>query len=394
MDSSPEIEWLSPAKTSDFQARSVPCTPRPRIFIHLICRPIDHLVESIRTRSCGSHGEACFSKKLILMVAIVVSSFIPSLAALASPVPPILRVSILGDENYPYIDGHVLLSIGVSGATICTVLISSYHRTQSCGSDEEKVLVSVRATGPGGSTKKSETVLVDAATEPPRRSSLQPGGRPQLNSSWSGYVLRSQSRGSFRAISAQWNVPTIRCNPVQNSYMSIWVGVDGAAGTGSRGPFQVGTPIACVDGSPYVYLAWTSPSLGDIWANLAGIREGDAIVGEVSEINAKTWQWEVNDITSGVTFSRHEPYSGPQKSAEWVVEDPPYLGSKKITPIPQFSQIELGGLGLLMSRGNWSVPAISDSIDLSENQRTTLTVTSTIAGYKSGYPYFDVLYSG
>ncbi|WP_339192447.1 G1 family glutamic endopeptidase [Paenibacillus sp. FSL W8-1287] len=90
---------------------------------------------------------------------------------------------------------------------------------------------------------------------------LETSAKPHRNigwvsSNWSGYSITGK-KGTFKRVSAKWNVPFLR--PSQGaSYSSAWIGIDGY---GNNSLIQTGTGHDFIDGKAYYY-AWWGDSTG------------------------------------------------------------------------------------------------------------------------------------
>lgn len=140
------------------------------------------------------------------------------------------------------------------------------------------------------------------------------------SSNWSGYALK-RTQGAFRSISGEWIVPAV--SPAnQSTYSSIWIGIDGFNNTSL---IQTGTEQEYVNGKA-VYYAWWEilPSTESIIPH--PVSPGDAMRAVITKLRTGRWSIRITNKTKKWTFQTVKEYSGPQKSAEWVVEAPQING--------------------------------------------------------------------
>lgn len=148
-----------------------------------------------------------------------------------------------------------------------------------------------------------------------KRKSNQPGvGWASVN--WSGYVVQGR-KGTYNSITGNWVVPKVR--PTKKpTYSSIWIGIDGF---NNRHLIQTGTEQDSFNGSAHYY-AW--------WEILPALEQripypvypGDRMSVSIKKVAEGKWKIKLSNRTRNWTFSRIRSYSGPQKSAEWIVEAP------------------------------------------------------------------------
>lgn len=151
---------------------------------------------------------------------------------------------------------------------------------------------------------------------------LEGSGKPRLNSlgwisaNWSGYAISGRTK-SFRRISAKWSVPFVRPSTTP-SYSSAWIGIDGF---GNTSLIQTGTGHDFVNGKAHYYAWW------EILPNVMTlipkpVQPGDRIHAVISKSKGSTWLIYMRNTTQNWTFRTTKRYTGPQASAEWIVEAP------------------------------------------------------------------------
>ena len=202
-----------------------------------------------------------------------------------------------------------------------------------------------------------------------------PGGG---SANWSGYILTG-SNGGYQAVSAQWTVPTLNCSAVPSGVMSVWVGVNGAAGA-SSGLFQDGSSSECDGGQEFSFAWWTDQDQGFEAQLLFGVQAGDVIFAEVAQNNSAEWVYTVTDLTSGMTRSSVEPYNGGGTSAEWIVEDPTNGSTQALFPLADFAPVTITNLGLTMASLTWTLPTYDEAVEMLDSNGTVMTLPTPIQG--------------
>lgn len=203
-----------------------------------------------------------------------------------------------------------------------------------------------------------------------------------LSTNWSGYVIIGAVGTSFpigtvfRGVEAKWTIPRISCGITPDSAVSIWVGVDGW-NQGVGGPlFQTGTEFQCTGQRLSQWGWWTDQSDGYEPQDVMTISAGDVVEAEVLRVDTADWEYVLIDRTSGVMREQIEPYGGPARSAEWIVEDPG-IGFQTLS---DFSPVTFSVLGLAADAGFWSDPPTSDEIIATAGTGSSQAVPTAVNG--------------
>ncbi len=155
------------------------------------------------------------------------------------------------------------------------------------------------------------------------RSKRAPGGALQClvrfkdafsTPNWSGYTVSSSQVGfPITSVTGTWTVPSTS----GSGDSSAWVGVDGL---GNGFLLQAGT-----EQHPGTTVAWWQilPQ-ENTQNNVFNVNVGDTMyVSITKECNsASSWEVTIIDQTDNQTFSTAVAYSGPESTAEWVMEAP------------------------------------------------------------------------
>jgi hypothetical protein len=208
--------------------------------------------------------------------------------------------------------------------------------------------------------------------------SPHPNIRIRLSTSqnWSGYAsessLASPSNGFIQSVTGSWKVPTLTCSPSQNTYVAIWVGIDGYSdGTVE----QTGTEQECVNGAQQNY-AWTEMYPHPM-QQISGItvHTGDAFTASVT-YGSGSFILAISDTTTGQSFTGSARLKNAQRqSAEWIVEAP-YSGG--VLPLANFGTVAFSNAQFTDSSGATHVidglgPGTYDAITMQDPNGGTST---------------------
>jgi hypothetical protein len=136
------------------------------------------------------------------------------------------------------------------------------------------------------------------------------------SSNWSGYARGVSSPAT--SITGEWQVPTVTSTP-GNSYSSAWIGIDGFNDTDL---IQTGTEEDWTGGHA-VYRAWWEilPAAETVISSIT-VHPGDIFTALITRGSGISWTIEIDDTTSGKSFSIKKKYTGPGTSVEWILEAP------------------------------------------------------------------------
>jgi hypothetical protein len=140
---------------------------------------------------------------------------------------------------------------------------------------------------------------------------------------WSGYSVVSDfdnPQPQMTSVSASWTVPVVTVS-IGNSFSAEWIGVGGQF---DQTLIQTGTGQDSVAGQA-VYRAWYELVPGSVVKiNSLVISPEDRITASISLVDPNTnmWSIEIDDDTSGQSFSKNVVHISSGLSAEWIVERP------------------------------------------------------------------------
>jgi len=175
----------------------------------------------------------------------------------------------------------------------------------------------VRAAG-GLPELRTHPLIAQPVPQGPSNSSMADLGWNSQN--WSGYAVESATSGTYTAVTGCWTVPSVPTTAA-NVYSSVWVGIDGINNQ-DQDLIQAGTEQAYYGGSLH-YLPWWE-ILPAVQTTITAftIAPGNLICASVTQGSEGNWTIAIQDVTTGGQYSTVQAYSGPQQSAEWIVERP------------------------------------------------------------------------
>jgi hypothetical protein len=156
--------------------------------------------------------------------------------------------------------------------------------------------------------------FVSATSQTPPSCPTPPSEIESAN--WSGYYATC---GPYTGVTGTFTVPSL-VTPKAGSIVSEWVGIDGATNTdliqAGVDEYQ-GCGSFCV--SPWwEILPYYSTTIPDVT-----VAAGDQVTVSIDQVSGTTWDITLTDDTNLQTFSTGPvTYTGPDASAEWIVEDP------------------------------------------------------------------------
>lgn len=190
---------------------------------------------------------------------------------------------------------------------------------------------SVQAADARGSTASVSLTIGVADSSVPAAA-----GAPTENSSnWSGYALAG---GPFTSVGGTFNVPTVTGSGIDSS-AAEWAGIDGW-GAGASSIIQAGVAEDYTAGLNSVRVtAWYELYPAPAFAIPLAVNTGDQVTVSISEVSALSWNVLVADNTTSQSWTAEFSYSGPQSTAEWIVEAPFSTISQSVIPLAPFSPV-------------------------------------------------------
>lgn len=165
-----------------------------------------------------------------------------------------------------------------------------------------------------------------------------------INAGWSGYAI---GNGPFTEVTGTFRLANIKSGIPNGDLMAEWVGIGGWPPGSTYSLIQAGVTETPDPSTPYGadLDAWwcTFPKVVAVPSLL--MSSTDEITVTIWKIKSGDWGFSVTDDTNGRKFTTHQPYAGPQSSAEWIVEAPgiPTATLAPYGPAVRFSALGFGG---------------------------------------------------
>lgn len=138
---------------------------------------------------------------------------------------------------------------------------------------------------------------------------------------WSGYAITGK-KGAFQRISGEWRVPYVRPTS-KSTYSSAWIGIDGFKNSSL---IQTGTGHEYVNGAARYYAWWEIlPAAETVIPQT--VCPGDLMRATIIKVSRSKWSITISNLSRKWIFQTLQSYSGPQTSAEWIMEAPQINGS-------------------------------------------------------------------
>jgi hypothetical protein len=251
--------------------------------------------------------------------------------------------------------------------------------------------LSLSATGvisgmPTTQGSSSFTVRVtDASTPAPLSASVTlsiavgaPAVPTVLSPNWSGYA---EDAGPFSAITGTFNVPYLEAGTPTADRVTEWVGIDGAV-SGDTSLIQAGVdeyPDASDPSLFYIQPWWEILPAAQTNITTMAVHAGDQVTVTIGQISGSEWEITVADDTDGQSFSTDQVYTGPESSAEWIVEAPEVNG--QITTLAPYSP-DVDFSDLRMTGSNTE---LAEWILVQDDVRVSTPSALTAAGFNVAY---------
>ena len=154
---------------------------------------------------------------------------------------------------------------------------------------------------------------------------------------WSGYIVGD---GPFSAVTGTFTVPNLHVSATAMSFVE-WVGIDGI---NTASLIQAGVRETTVPNTGLVtYQAWWEtlpdhPTVMPIGWSQVSVKPGDIVTVAIGQFSGTTsWAIMLTDDSTRQRFTTVQPYTGPQASAEWVVEAPTDVAAGIRYPLGEYT---------------------------------------------------------
>ena len=173
------------------------------------------------------------------------------------------------------------------------------------------------------------------------------------SSRWAGYT---ESGTAFSMVSGTFDVPDLVASPGATS-TSEWVGIDGAT-NGALIQAGVEQSFDPATGGVSMYPWWEILPAPETRIPMR-VHPGDRIEVTISAAGGDLWTIAMTDHSTGQRFSTRQVYTGPDTSAEWIVEAPTRARSGIIEPLgafaPDVAFSALDYTGAVRSLTEWAI---------------------------------------
>jgi hypothetical protein len=164
---------------------------------------------------------------------------------------------------------------------------------------------------------------------------------------WSGYVGNFVPGGGNAATYVQgiWVVPTVT-KTSGDTYSSTWIGIDGDQNSDL---IQTGTEQDWVGGKA-VYRCWWEilPAAETLIPSIT-VHPGDEMEAVIQNTTGSTWKIEIEDATTGKSFTVSKTYTGPADSVEWIQEATTING--KVATLAHYGSTFFNDAGIEVNHG-------------------------------------------
>ncbi len=233
--------------------------------------------------------------------------------------------------------------VGVNYSSVLTAVggVSPYVWTVSAGSlpsgftlNSSSGSISGTATASSSSTfTVSVTDTTGATASATFNLDVQISAGTLISDNWAGH---GEEGTGFTQVSGSFIVPSVDVGATSSSVVSEWVGIDGMT---NHSLLQIGVEELPDPLSPGTFLVqpwWEELPASQVNIPSMSVRAGDLVTADVYQLSGSTWEVSLVDQTNGQSFQRQVTYSGPQTSAEWIVEAP-YSQAIGVVPLAPFS---------------------------------------------------------
>jgi hypothetical protein len=156
---------------------------------------------------------------------------------------------------------------------------------------------------------------------------------------WSGYAGTTPP-GTATSVEGYWKVPTVTATP-GNTYSATWLGIDGF---GNSDLIQTGTQQEWLSGHATYGVWWEILPASETPITSFTVKPGNLMFAEIQKMAGDSWQIEIEDVTTGKSFTTTQAYTGPAETAEWIQEAPTVGGT--LSTLAHYSRTYFDKAGL------------------------------------------------
>jgi hypothetical protein len=157
------------------------------------------------------------------------------------------------------------------------------------------------------------------------------------SNNWFGYNQGTleQNGKLFNSITGDWTVPTASQHKAgEDESSSDWIGIgggclDAACTAGDNTLIQTGTEQDVTGGTASYSAWWELVPVPSISISGITVHPGDHMHASIAEVvnDADLWTIQLQDVTTGQSFSTTVPYPSTHATAEWIEETPLTFGT-------------------------------------------------------------------
>jgi hypothetical protein len=215
------------------------------------------------------------------------------------------------------------VTVGPNPTTVPRTIAFSLVATNLASDADDPFYISLAAAVPaapaGPKSVVPKSVVPATASQPSVAASTTAPAATQ-SSNWSGY---STTGGPFTEAKGTFTVPSISAGTPPNDQVSEWVGVDGTNGSDSSliqaGVDEYTDPLD--PSAPVIQPWWEILPAAETNITTVAVKAGDSVTVTLWQVSTSTWEINLTDNTNGESYTTPpEQYSGPEASAEWIVE--------------------------------------------------------------------------
>jgi hypothetical protein len=172
------------------------------------------------------------------------------------------------------------------------------------------------------------------------------------SNNWSGYNQGTLEQGSklFNEVAGDWTVPTATAHKSgEAEFSSTWVGIGGGcidASCTATDPtlIQAGTEQdVSATGAASYSTWWELVPVPSVTISNVSVKAGDHVHVDIGEVvpDSNVWRINLQNVTTGQSFTMTTPYTSTHATAEWIQETPVVVGTSGtgIGPLPNLSTV-------------------------------------------------------
>jgi len=180
------------------------------------------------------------------------------------------------------------------------------------------------------------------------------------SNNWSGYNIGNEYPGIptgtvFTQVSGGWVVPTAKQHTSgQAEYSASWVGIGGGCVTDNCSItdstlIQAGTSQDIASNGKASYYSWYELIPKTSVETSLAVSPGNKVDVSIQETAPATWKIDIDNVTTGKSWTKTVTYTSSMDTAEWIEETPLVLGARPdlgIAHLPTLGTVHFGAATL------------------------------------------------